>query len=99
MIAVKVLFWVSLGGLAWTHVGYPAFAVIAARLFPRTVRRSDATPSVAVIVAAHDEEAVIGRRIENLRALDYPSELSSSSSPRTRRAMAPRRSPKPPARG
>jgi cellulose synthase/poly-beta-1,6-N-acetylglucosamine synthase-like glycosyltransferase len=46
----------------------------AARLFPRTVRRSDATPSVAVIVAAHDEEAVIGRRIENLCALDYPSE-------------------------
>jgi cellulose synthase/poly-beta-1,6-N-acetylglucosamine synthase-like glycosyltransferase len=38
------------------------------------VRRFDATPSVAVIVAAHNEEAVIGRRIENLRALDYPSE-------------------------
>jgi cellulose synthase/poly-beta-1,6-N-acetylglucosamine synthase-like glycosyltransferase len=74
VIVVKVLFWVSLGGLAWTHVGYPAFAVVVARLFPRTVRRSDATPSVAVIVAAHDEEAVIGRRIENLRALDYPSE-------------------------
>jgi cellulose synthase/poly-beta-1,6-N-acetylglucosamine synthase-like glycosyltransferase len=74
VIVVKVLFWVSLGGLAWTHVGYPAFAVIAARLFPRTVRRSDATPSVAVIVAAHDEEAVIGRRIENLRALEYPIE-------------------------
>ena len=29
-------------------------------------------PSVAVIVAAHDEEAVIERRIENLLALDYP---------------------------
>ena len=74
MIAVKALFWASLGGLAWTHVGYPAFAIVAARLFPRKVRRLDATPLVAVIVAAHDEEAVIGRRIENLRALDYPSE-------------------------
>ena len=74
MIAVKALFWASLGGLAWTHVGYPAFAIVVARLFPRKVRRFDATPSVAVIVAAHDEEAVIGRRIENLRALDYPSE-------------------------
>ena len=74
MIAVKALFWASLGLLLWTHIGYPAFTIAAARLFRRTVHRSDATPSVAVIVAAYDEEAVIGRRIENLRALDYPRE-------------------------
>jgi cellulose synthase/poly-beta-1,6-N-acetylglucosamine synthase-like glycosyltransferase len=38
----------------------------------RPVRRQDATPSVTVIVAAHDEETVIERRLENLLALDYP---------------------------
>jgi len=38
------------------------------------VRRGDVTPSVAVIVAAHDEETVIAGRIENLLALDYPRE-------------------------
>jgi hypothetical protein len=32
------------------------------------------TPSVTVVVAAHDEEDVIGRRVENLLALDYPPE-------------------------
>jgi glycosyltransferase involved in cell wall biosynthesis len=74
VIVVKTLFWVSLGGLFWTHVGYPACAVAAARLFPRAVRRSDATPSVTVIVAAFNEEAVIARRVENLRALDYPGD-------------------------
>ena len=30
------------------------------------------TPSVTVVVAAHDEEDVIGRRVENLLELDYP---------------------------
>ncbi len=30
------------------------------------------TPSVALVVSAHDEEDVIGRRLENLLELDYP---------------------------
>lgn len=47
---------------------------VLARLRPRPVRRTDITPSVALVVSAHDEEAVIGRRIENLLELDYPSE-------------------------
>ena len=32
------------------------------------------TPEVTVVVAAHDEEGVIARRVENLLALDYPPE-------------------------
>jgi cellulose synthase/poly-beta-1,6-N-acetylglucosamine synthase-like glycosyltransferase len=39
------------------------------------VRRDDALlPTVAVVVAALDEQAVIERRIANLRELDYPAE-------------------------
>jgi len=70
----KVLFWGSLGALAWTHVGYPAAMGALARLRPRPVRREDVIPSVALVVSAHDEEAVIGRRVENLLELDYPPE-------------------------
>ena len=40
----------------------------------RPVRKGGGTPRVSVIVAAHDEEAVIERRLENLVALDYPAE-------------------------
>src|SRR5207249_7859404 len=58
--------------LVWTHLAYPAFVILAGRVAPRLARASDQTPSVSVIVAAHDEESVIARRIENLRALDYP---------------------------
>jgi cellulose synthase/poly-beta-1,6-N-acetylglucosamine synthase-like glycosyltransferase len=71
---LKALFWGSLGALAWTHVGYPVAAAGLARRRPRPVRKDDATPDVSVIVAAHDEEGVIGRRVENLLALDYPEE-------------------------
>jgi len=74
VIVVKLLFWSSLGALAWTHVGYPAAAALAARLRPRPVRRGGGLPTVSVVVAAHDENDVIGRRLENLLALDYPAE-------------------------
>ncbi|HEY6052336.1 MAG TPA: glycosyltransferase family 2 protein [Gaiellaceae bacterium] len=75
MIAARVLFWASFGALVWTHAAYPAAAALVARVRRREIRRDDGLlPSVAVIVAAYNEEAVIERRIENLRALDYPAE-------------------------
>jgi glycosyltransferase involved in cell wall biosynthesis len=74
MLVAKALFWSSLGALAWTHVGYPLAAAGLARMRGRRVRREDLLPRVAVIVAAHDEEAVIERRLENLAGLDYPAE-------------------------
>jgi glycosyltransferase involved in cell wall biosynthesis len=69
---LRAVFWLSAGALAWTHVGYPLAAAALARRRPRPVRKDDVTPSVTVVVAAHDEEDVIGRRVENLLALDYP---------------------------
>ena len=74
MLLAKAMFWGSLGALAWTHVGYPAAASLAARLRPRPVRKGGDLPSVSVIVAAHDEEAVIERRLDDLLQLDYPPE-------------------------
>jgi cellulose synthase/poly-beta-1,6-N-acetylglucosamine synthase-like glycosyltransferase len=74
-VIARVAFWGALGALAWTHAGYPAAMGVLARLRPRPVARDDdATPSVALVVSAHDEEDVIGRRLENLLALDYPPE-------------------------
>ncbi|HEY3577181.1 MAG TPA: glycosyltransferase family 2 protein [Gaiellaceae bacterium] len=76
MIAALVLFWGSLAALAWTHVLYPATVALAARVHTRRVALDDAyLPSVAVIVTAYNEEGSIERRLDNLRALDYPPEL------------------------
>jgi len=73
-VSARTAFWASLGGLAWTHVGYPIAMGVLARTRPRPVRKAELTPSVALVVSAHNEEAVIRRRIENALALDYPSD-------------------------
>jgi cellulose synthase/poly-beta-1,6-N-acetylglucosamine synthase-like glycosyltransferase len=89
-VIVQTLFVVSLAALAWTHVGYPLAAALGARVRTRGVRVDDGfEPTVSVIVAAYNEEAVIERRLENLLALDYPADklelvvASDASSDRT----------------
>ena len=69
---LKTVFWASAGALAWTHVGYPLAAAAFARKRPKPVRYRDNVPGVTLIVAAHDEEAVIEDRLRNLLELDYP---------------------------
>jgi cellulose synthase/poly-beta-1,6-N-acetylglucosamine synthase-like glycosyltransferase len=90
VIAATILFWASAGALVWTHAAYPLAARLLSRVCSRPVRRDEeALPSVSVIVAAHNEQSVIERRIANLQALDYPSDrlevvvTSDASSDRT----------------
>ena len=73
-VLLRALFFGSLGALAWTHVGYPLAAAAFARARRRVVRAAPVEPSVSIVVAAYDEEDVIGRRVENLLGLDYPHE-------------------------
>jgi glycosyltransferase involved in cell wall biosynthesis len=73
-VIARATFWGSLGALAWTHAGYPLAMGVLARKRPRPVRKAEQTPSVSLVVSAHDEEAVIRRRVENALALDYPLE-------------------------
>ena len=74
MIVVVALFWLSLGALVWTHVLYPLAVSAAGKIFGRPFRGADFEPTVAIIVAAANEEAVIERRVRNLLELDYPPE-------------------------
>jgi len=71
---LELVFWAAAGLLVYTHVGYPLLLrLLAGRA--RIPSRLDALPSVSLIVAAHDEENVIGRRVRNALELDYPREL------------------------
>jgi cellulose synthase/poly-beta-1,6-N-acetylglucosamine synthase-like glycosyltransferase len=75
MAVVEVLFWVALGLIAYTHLGYPLALAALASLRP--VAEYDPQPeppSVSLIVAAHDEETVIEAKVANALALDYPRE-------------------------
>lgn len=53
------------------------FALLLASALPRRKRTGSVTPRnrFAVVIAAHDEEAVIERTVSQLKALDYPSEF------------------------
>jgi cellulose synthase/poly-beta-1,6-N-acetylglucosamine synthase-like glycosyltransferase len=89
VLALEIIFWTSLGLIVWTHFGYPLFAGLLARLRPRSVAKAPIEPSVVLVVAAHNEDTVIGRRVENLLELDYPADkleivvASDGSSDRT----------------
>ena len=74
MLALKAVFWLSLGALLWTHLLYPLGAAALARVRTRVVQKARIEPTVTVIVAAYNEEPVIERRLENLLALDYPTD-------------------------
>ncbi len=71
----RTLFWGSLGALGWTHVAYPLLTAALARVRARPVYKREIGPAVTLIVAAHDEEVVIERRLANLLALDYPPDM------------------------
>ena len=63
--------------LAYTQVGYPRCSRCSpgcgARARPSR-RAGDELPTVSLIVAAYDEDAVIGAKVADALALDYPRE-------------------------
>jgi cellulose synthase/poly-beta-1,6-N-acetylglucosamine synthase-like glycosyltransferase len=96
MTALAIIFWTSVGLLVYTHLGYPVALWVLARR--RADRREaelegpgddDALPRVSLIVAAHDEEDVIERKVRDALALEYPRQrleviiASDGSSDRT----------------
>ena len=82
MLALEIVFWLCAALIVWTQVGYAATLALIARAHgaPREgaaggYAGAGALPSLSLIVAAHDEEAVIEEKVANALALDYPREL------------------------
>ena len=70
--ALRPLWWFAAAAIGWTYVGFPLVLFLRARLRPEPVAVADIEPTVSMVIAAHDEAAVIGGKIENALALDYP---------------------------
>ncbi|MCL4813197.1 MAG: glycosyltransferase, partial [Vicinamibacteraceae bacterium] len=67
------VFLLSLGLLAYVFLGYPWLLRAIVRLRgARPVRKAPVEPTVTLVVSAFNEAAVIGKKIENGLALDYP---------------------------
>lgn len=69
-------FIIVLGMLVYAWILYPAVVLLLGRKAgpSRVSALASSLPPVAVLFSAHNEEAVILKRLENLAALDYPLE-------------------------
>jgi cellulose synthase/poly-beta-1,6-N-acetylglucosamine synthase-like glycosyltransferase len=76
VLAWEVLFWLCVVLLVYAQLGYPLVLAALGRLrHARAAAPAPAEPpTVSLIVAAYDEEAVIARKVGNALALDYPRE-------------------------
>lgn len=94
MIAAAVVFWVCLAVCVYVYFGYPALLWALSRFRSRPVRGGDITPHVTFVIAAYNEEEVIGDKIENSLSLDYPADrievlvVSNGSTDRTNEIVA-----------
>jgi cellulose synthase/poly-beta-1,6-N-acetylglucosamine synthase-like glycosyltransferase len=67
LIGLWILFWAALTCVGYTYVGYPLLAGVAARLRARPVTKGRYGGSFSILLACHNEESNIVRRIEELR--------------------------------
>ena len=74
-VLIALLFWVSLGGILYTYFGYPVLIFILAQIIHKPEAYQTYQPSVTLLIAAYNEEAVIEDKIKNSLTIDYPKEL------------------------
>jgi biofilm PGA synthesis N-glycosyltransferase PgaC len=75
---MTLTFWLSIAFVAYVYAGYPA--LLQAWAVRRARRRPGADadgptrlPGVSIVIAARNESARLGARLDNLRSLDYPA--------------------------
>ncbi len=68
------IFWACVVALVYVYVGYPALLALIAPFVPRTKPKPGYLPTLSVLIAAYNEEANIGKKVEQTLALDYPAE-------------------------
>jgi cellulose synthase/poly-beta-1,6-N-acetylglucosamine synthase-like glycosyltransferase len=70
-----ILLLVSGTAVVWVYAGYPLLLAALGRIRPRPRERRPTHKSVAVLVAAHNEEDVIEAKMANVRETEYPESL------------------------
>ncbi len=72
---IALLFWASLGGILYTYFGYPVLIYLLAKMIHKPETYQTSQPSVTLLIAAYNEEAVIEEKIKNSLTINYPKEL------------------------
>jgi cellulose synthase/poly-beta-1,6-N-acetylglucosamine synthase-like glycosyltransferase len=75
---LSVVLWSSLAMVIYAYLVYPVLICLCARLFGRSLEApliaDEQAPFVSILISALNEEEVIGERLQNALALDYPAE-------------------------
>ena len=71
-----MIFWWALivlcaSWVAFTYVGYPAILMLLARVSPRPTHAADFSPPMSLIIAVHNGEATLERKLDATLALEY----------------------------
>ena len=75
MVILEIFFWFILFVLFYPYFVYPACLCFLALVNSNPVRKENIKPTVSLAISAFNEENVIGKKIENALALDYPKNL------------------------
>ena len=67
------VFWVTVLFLAYTLLGYPLLLWVVSRFRNHPHRRDAITPTISIIIAAHNEAGGIAKKILNCLQLSYPA--------------------------
>lgn len=67
------LFWFCASLILYVYAGYPLLLTLVARFKPKPQPCPDHFPPVTLLIAAHNEQAVIADKLENTLTLDYPA--------------------------
>lgn len=72
---ITILFWITFLLILHTYVIYPLLLITLDKIIKKknTIRQSDYTPAISVIMAVHNEEQVIRKKTDILFSTDYPA--------------------------
>ncbi|HNF35798.1 MAG TPA: glycosyltransferase family 2 protein [Anaerolineales bacterium] len=70
-----ILLVISLGLLLYIYVGYPLIIVVLSKYRRQPIVKTGTLPTATIVIPAHNEEAVINQKLDNILSLDYPREL------------------------
>jgi poly-beta-1,6-N-acetyl-D-glucosamine synthase len=79
VLIIEIVFWLLIFLIAFTYFIYPVIVFILAKaiLNRHIPDASYELPSVTVVVSVFNEAQILGKKLENLAAIDYPSERIS----------------------
>ncbi len=69
---MEVVFWLCVGLILYTYMGYPLVLLGLRTIRRRPVVKQDIIPTVSLLIAAYNEEKDIRAKLENTLGLDYP---------------------------